>query len=81
MNRELDDFQSDIQFGEWLRSQRVRLGSTIEQAAQLAKIPLERLKALELGLSERGITQNESVRLSTLYKLPLAEVLARATKS
>ncbi len=76
-----DDYQADIRFGEWLRSQRVRTGLSLEAAAQGAGLTLERLKGLEMGLSERGITRPEATRLCGVYHLELQELLAQAARA
>ncbi len=81
MSRETDDYDCDIRFGEWLRSARTKQQLTVEAAAQSAAMPAERLKALELGYSDRGITQDESVRLSKVYRIPLEELLREATRA
>jgi transcriptional regulator with XRE-family HTH domain len=80
MKEDQDDYQADICFGEWLRSQRVRTGLTIEKAAEDSNISIQRLKALEMGLSERGITRSESVRVCTVYQVPLQDLLVQAVK-
>lgn len=76
-----DDYQADIRFGEWLRSQRVRTGLSIEAAAQGAGLTMERLKGLEMGLSERGITRTEASRLCGVYRIALEELLAQAARA
>lgn len=81
MGRELDDYQSDIRFGEWLSSQRTKIGITLEAAAREAAIAVERLKALEKGYCERGITRAESVRLCNVYRVELSELLSQASKN
>ncbi|MCM2322930.1 MAG: helix-turn-helix domain-containing protein, partial [Oligoflexia bacterium] len=75
-----DDYQSDIQFGEWLRSRRMERGLTLEAAAEKAAMPVERLKGLEMGYSERGITPGEATHLAKLYGLKLEDFLAQATQ-
>jgi transcriptional regulator with XRE-family HTH domain len=80
MTRENDDYDSDIRFGEWLRNARTRAELTLETAAQASTIPLERLKALELGYSDRGITRDEASRLAQAYRVPLEDVLHEATR-
>jgi len=80
MERELDDYQADIRFGEWLRCQRVRAGLSIEKAAEASSLTIDRLKTLEMGLSERGITHPESVRICTVYQISLNEMLEQAAK-
>ncbi len=81
MAEERDDYQADIRFGEWLRSQRVRAGLNLEKAALGCSIPTERLKALEMGLSERGVTRQESVRICSAYKISLNEFLEQAARA
>lgn len=76
-----DDFAADICFGEWLRAQRVRVGLALEVSAQLAELSVRRLKCLELGLSDRGITHPEATRLATIYGIALPELLTRAAKA
>jgi enoyl-CoA hydratase/carnithine racemase len=75
-----DDYSADIRFGEWLRSQRVRVGLSIDRSAEMAELSAERLKALEMGLSGRGITRAEAGRLGKVYGLEIRELLERATR-
>jgi hypothetical protein len=77
---ERDDYQADIRFGEWLRSQRVRVGMSLEDAAKSASLSVERLKGLEMGLSERGITRAEAVRISKVYQIGVDDLLAQAAR-
>ena len=79
--KEQDDYQSDIRFGEWLRTQRVRAGLTLESASTATGLPVDRLKALEMGLSDRGITKAEANKISGLYKIPLHEFLEEASRT
>lgn len=81
MTEERDDYQADIRFGEWLRGQRVRAGLSLEKAALGCSIPAERLKALEMGLSDKGITRPESVRICDAYKISLKELLDQAARA
>lgn len=76
----MDDYKSDVEFGSWLREKRTQAGLSLEDAAQKTFISLERLKALELGYSERGVTRAESVRLSEAYHVALDTLLAEASK-
>ena len=75
-----DDYAADIRFGEWLRSQRVRVGLSLEESAKLAMITVERLKGLEMGLSGKGITRSEATRLGTAYKLEVHDIIERAER-
>ncbi|MBI3543744.1 MAG: helix-turn-helix domain-containing protein [Deltaproteobacteria bacterium] len=72
------DHEIDVEFGQWLRDQRSRCGLTLEQAAQRSGVAVERLKSLELGYAEKGITQHEADKIRTIYKLDLKEFLDRA---
>jgi transcriptional regulator with XRE-family HTH domain len=74
----VDDYQSDIHFGEWLRKVREQKGLTIERAAREAMIEASRLRALEVGYAERGITRPEATRLSTAYQITLDDLLLQA---
>lgn len=76
-----DDFAADVKFGEWLREQRNRMGLTLEECAKRAALSVERLKCLELGLSERGITSSEGSRLASVYQVSLAELSGLAAKA
>lgn len=73
------DHEIDVEFGQWLRNQRNNCGLTLEVASQKSGVPVERLKSLELGYAEKGITKVESDRLKALYRLDLQELLDRAT--
>lgn len=73
------DHEIDVEFGQWLRNQRNNCGLTLEIASQKSGVPVERLKSLELGYAEKGITKMESDKLKTLYRLDLQELLDRAT--
>ncbi len=77
---EPNDYESDITFGLWLKDQRVRNGFTIEEASKKAEIPLQRLKSLEIGYAEKGITYAESKKLSGLYKIVLEDFIQRASE-
>lgn len=77
---ERDDYQFDVQFGEWLRQQRDHLQLSLEAAAQQAGMTAERLKGLELGYSQKGITHAESTRLCATYRLSLDEFLKKAIR-
>ena len=78
MAREMDDYTSDMKFGQWLRDQRAAKGFTIEQAAERTGLSVERIKSLELGYSERGVTKSESTQLCTAYGIGLDLFLERA---
>jgi transcriptional regulator with XRE-family HTH domain len=80
MTADQDDYQADIRFGEWLRAQRVRAGLSLEDAAKRADLSVGRLKALEMGLSERGVTRVEATKLGAAYSVPLAELLEQASR-
>src|SRR4051794_7797651 len=80
MGTEKDDYSADIRFGEWLRSQRVRAGLSIDESAKLAVISVERLKGLETGLSGRGITHPEAVRIGGAYKVQVEEIIEQANR-
>ncbi len=75
---ETNDYESDSRFGHWLRDQRVRAGLNLRQAAMNSGIAEERLKALEIGYAERGITLSESEKISAAYKVTLVEFLSKA---
>jgi len=75
-----DDYAQDMDFGKWLKQLRESSGQSIEQIAQLAQITPERLRSLELGYSERGITKAEAERLAKAYKVDKAAFLARAVE-
>jgi transcriptional regulator with XRE-family HTH domain len=72
------DHEIDIEFGQWLRDLRAGSGLTIEQASQRSGVPVERLKSLELGYAEKGVTQQESKKICVAYKVDLQEFLDRA---
>lgn len=78
MATEKSDHEIDIEFGQWLRDRRMGCGLTLEQSAQRTGIPSERLKSLELGYAQKGITSQESQRLCALYRLDAQELLDRA---
>jgi transcriptional regulator with XRE-family HTH domain len=75
MTNSLDDYELDLRFGAWLRDQRVAVNLTIEQASKESGISSQRMRSLELGYSEKGITRSESEKLSALYKTKLSEFL------
>lgn len=77
-NEQKTDHEIDIEFGVWLRDRRVQCGLTLEQAAARTTVAVERLKSLELGYAEKGITQNESKKICAAYKISLEEFLGRA---
>lgn len=77
---EKDDYELDVMFGKWLRDLRVAAGLSLEDAAKHSGLPEQRLKSLEVGYAEKGITQRESETLSRAYKVPLKEILQRASK-
>jgi hypothetical protein len=78
---EIDDYDSDSKFGHWLREQRITAGLNVKQAALKSGISEERIKALEIGYAERGITHSESQKLSMIYKINLPELLSMATSA
>lgn len=78
MQRETDDYTDDMEFGKWLRDQRVNAGLSLEEASEQAEISPQRLKSLEMGLSDKGITHKESERLSKTYRVVLKEILEKA---
>lgn len=75
---EKTDHEIDIEFGQWLRDLRMRCKMSVEQAAQSSALSTERLKSLELGYAEKGITAQESKKICAAYKVSLDEFLARA---
>jgi hypothetical protein len=75
---ETDDYASDVEFGKWLKDRRVAAGLTIEQAGKDGQISVQRLKSLEMGFCERGITRTEATRLCALYRMELKDLLSRA---
>jgi transcriptional regulator with XRE-family HTH domain len=75
---EKSDHEIDIEFGQWLRDMRTRYKLSIEQAAKDSTLSVERLKSLELGYAEKGITQQESKKISHVYNVNLEELLDRA---
>lgn len=81
MNQITNDYEADSNFGRWLRDQRVCMGLTLEQTSLKTGITISRLKALEMGYAERGITHGESEKISAAYKLVLREILSRAAGS
>ena len=78
MKDEKTDHEIDIEFGQWLRDRRAQCDLTLEQAAQRTSIAVERLKSLELGYAEKGVTQAESKKICAAYKIDLTEFLDRA---
>jgi transcriptional regulator with XRE-family HTH domain len=79
MKREIDDYELDINFGYWLKDQRISAGFTLEEAAKKSNVSIQRLKSLEMGYAERGITQAESERLCAVYQIALEDFLKRAS--
>ncbi len=77
----IDDYDSDVQFGAWLREKRVGAGFSLEQVAEKSAISIDRLKSLEVGYADRSITRAESERLSAVYGLTLQECIDRAIRS
>ena len=75
-----DDYSQDMDFGKWLKQLREASGQTIEQIAQKAQLTPERLRSLELGYSERGITKPEATRLAKAYNVETKVFLARAVE-
>jgi hypothetical protein len=78
MKEEKTDHEIDIEFGQWLRDMRTRCKLSVEQAAQSSTLPVERIKSLELGYAEKGITKQESQKICTAYRIGLEEFLDRA---
>lgn len=72
------DHEIDMEFGRWLRDLRAAAKLTLEQAATQSGVSAERLKSLELGYAEKGVTQQESKRICATYKVSLEEFLAHA---
>ena len=79
MNEEKSDHEVDMEFGQWLRDQRAKTKLTMEEAAQRAGLLPERLKSLELGYAEKGITQQEAQKLCSAYRIDIKELLDKAT--
>ncbi|MGZ6369429.1 MAG: helix-turn-helix domain-containing protein [Bdellovibrionota bacterium] len=75
---ETNDFESDSEFGKWLKEQRARCSLTVEEAAQKSGVPVARLKSLEMGYAEKGIIQSECEKLAALYKIALKTFLQHA---
>jgi transcriptional regulator with XRE-family HTH domain len=73
-----DDYQSDIEFGRWLKQQREAAGLSLEQAEKLTGIAPSRLKALEMGYAEKGIGRGEAENLSAAYRIALQTILEKA---
>jgi len=78
MKTEKTDHEIDIEFGQWLRDVRTRCKLTIEEAASRSAIAPERLKSLELGYAEKGVTGQESKKICVTYRVSLEEFLERA---
>ena len=78
---EVNDYDSDITFGFWLKDRRTAAGLTIEEASKKSEIPLQRLKSLEIGYAEKGITYAESQKICAVYHVPLEELIKRATQN
>jgi transcriptional regulator with XRE-family HTH domain len=74
-----DDYESDIQFGRWLKEQREAAGLALEQVEKQTGLPVSRIKALETGFAEKGIQKNEAQILSTVYRVALETLLERAS--
>jgi ribosome-binding protein aMBF1 (putative translation factor) len=74
-----EEDQIDLEFGHWLKDQRVRVGLSLDDAAEKVMISSSRLKSLEMGFAEKGITKTEAERLSQIYKVQLDDVLKRAS--
>jgi hypothetical protein len=77
---ETDDYQSDKQFGAWLKEQITRAGLSLEEASARSCIPDSRLKSLEVGYAEKGINKDECEKLATLYKIDLKSFLQHAAE-
>lgn len=78
MKRDLDDYELDLTFGQWLREQRMTLKLSVEQVSHVCGISSQRLRSLEVGYAEKGITREESEKLCSLYKKELKEFLEHA---
>ena len=78
MTEEKSDHEIDIEFGQWLRDTRMQCKLTIEEAARNSALSVERLKSLELGYAEKGVTRQESQKLCATYRIDLNELLDRA---
>lgn len=78
MKHEKTDHEIDVEFGQWLRDRRTRTGLSLEQAAERSNTSVDRLKSLELGYAEKGITGPESKKISAVYKIDLQELLDKA---
>jgi transcriptional regulator with XRE-family HTH domain len=77
---EPNDYDSDITFGIWLKDQRVANGLSIEDVSRKSGISVQRLKSLEIGYAEKGITHAESQKLCVLYKIELKDFIQRAAE-
>ena len=76
--KETDDFAADMRFGDWLVKTREAAKLSLRDAANAAGMREERLKGLELGYSEKGITRAEAASISKAYSLAVDIVLKRA---
>ncbi len=76
---ETNDYDADIVFGAWLRDQRVSAGMSIEEVSKKSGISIQRIKSLEVGYAEKGITKAESEQLCTAYKIVLKDFIHRAS--
>lgn len=74
----LDDYELDVRFGLWLKEAREKAGLSLTDAARTSRIPEARLKSLEVGYADRGITRRESESLCVVYKVPLENFLRQA---
>lgn len=68
----------DKKLGEFIRRARLIANLTIDQVEVVTGIPNVRLRSLELGISNIGITINECRALAPLYRIDLDEMIAVA---
>ena len=75
----MNDYESDIELGQWIRDERTRCGLSLTDVARTSGISAQRLKELEDGQAKKSITRLEAKSLAVAYKIELSEILRRAT--
>lgn len=63
----MNEYELDIEFGDWIRRIREKKGLSLYEAARRAGIQQDRLREIETGHSTKGITRPESSALAICY--------------
>ena len=74
----INDYEIDIRFGQWLKSQRLKQGLSLEQVQRHCGLSSERLNSLEKGFAKKGITRLEAENLSIVYNVFIEDVIKHA---